>query len=512
MGPWPFESPYSLHCSRSSRPSLSRTSPAVSNLLQPGCRTRRLGDLLLATLCSGLARGDACVGEAQREVGALALTAAWMMLSAGAAVSWARSGLPTALFWSSVGLLGAGAMVLYFGLALADSRARWVAFVTVCLALTVAGTFSAGLAVVQVHLPTWANGGWVADVAGGRAAGNLRQANHLSSLMLWSILATVALGEARVLRHAWVLSIVAACTYALVLTASRTGAVSLVALVLWGLLDRRLLPRSRVVLALLPLLYAFLWWVLRWWSAGATEGFAGADRFSMQGDLSTNRFAIWSNGLQLIFRQPWTGVGFGEFNLAWTLTPFADRPTEFFDHAHNLPIQLAVELGLPATLLIIGLLVLALWRAWRAGALATETDGMVRQVAFMMVLLISIHSMLEYPLWYSYFLLPTTFFWGLALSPGCALSHIAAADHGVAGVATERQWSGGAPSDANAAASSTNTGATINANANAHPNGHGHPGGLPHTKQFATATGAASWHRRALAVAAGLLTLGGVAS
>jgi hypothetical protein len=41
--------------------------------------------------------------------------------------------------------------------------------------------------------------------------------------------------------------------------------------------------------------------------------------------------------------------------------------------------------------------------------------------ALMMVLLIGLHSLLEYPLWYAYFLLPTAFAWGLALGlPGGA--------------------------------------------------------------------------------------------
>ncbi len=33
-----------------------------------------------------------------------------------------------------------------------------------------------------------------------------------------------------------------------------------------------------------------------------------------------------------------------------------------------------------------------------------------------MVLMIGLHSLLEYPLWYAYFLLPTAFAWGFALS------------------------------------------------------------------------------------------------
>jgi hypothetical protein len=34
----------------------------------------------------------------------------------------------------------------------------------------------------------------------------------------------------------------------------------------------------------------------------------------------------------------------------------------------------------------------------------------------MMVLMIGLHSMLEYPLWYAYFLLPTAFAWGFAMA------------------------------------------------------------------------------------------------
>ena len=55
---------------------------------------------------------------------------------------------------------------------------------------------------------------------------------------------------------------------------------------------------------------------------------------------SARASAIWSNTLALIASHPWLGVGFGEFNFAWTLTPFPGRPTEFFDHTHNLPLQL----------------------------------------------------------------------------------------------------------------------------------------------------------------------------
>ena len=117
---------------------------------------------------------------------------------------------------------------------------------------------------------------------------------------------------------------------------------------------------------------------------------------------------------------PWAGVGFGEFNFAWSLTPFPGRPVAFFDHTHNLPLQLAVELGLPLGLLVLALLLWALLlaqrAALRAGAHADPAQAPLQRAAFMMVFLILVHSLLEYPLWYAYFLLPAAFAFGLGLA------------------------------------------------------------------------------------------------
>src|SRR5204863_9258437 len=131
--------------------------------------------------------------------------------------------------------------------------------------------------------------------------------------------------------------------------------------------------------------------------------FGGETRFTADGDISSSRFAIWSNTLALIAQHPWLGVGFGEFNFAWSLTPFPHRPTAFFDHTHNLPLQFAVELGLPLATLVLALMAYALWHAFVGGRRAPDAQGLLLRSAFMMVLLMVVHSMLEYPLWYAYF-------------------------------------------------------------------------------------------------------------
>jgi hypothetical protein len=105
----------------------------------------------------------------------------------------------------------------------------------------------------------------------------------------------------------------------------------------------------------------------------------------------------------------------GEFNFAWSLTPFPHRPTAFFDHTHNLPLHLAVELGVPLAALVLALLAVSLWRAFTASRDAANADATMLRAAFMIVLMIAGHSMFEYPLWYAYFLLPAAFAFGLAL-------------------------------------------------------------------------------------------------
>ncbi len=355
--------------------------------------------------------------------GVLPLLAALAVLMAAAAWSWGPGGLPASLAWSALGLLAAAAMV---AAGAAGARARLDAqacFAAFCWGLALAGGLNVVLAVVQVFIPNLPDGDWLAASGiPGRAVGNLRQPNHLSSVLTWGCIAVVGLLELRRLAWRAAALALAAMVFAVVLTASRTGLVSVLLLALWGLLDKRLQRPTRLVLLAAPLLYAAAWWGLAQWAAASAHSFGGAARLA-ETDISGSRFGIWANTWALIQQQPWAGVGFGEFNFAWTLTAFPGRPTAFFDHTHNLPLQLAVELGLPLAAAVMALLLWALWRAAAAAWWAPQAGprpaasglALAQRCAVMMVLMIGLHSLLEYPLWYAYFLLPAAWAWGFAL-------------------------------------------------------------------------------------------------
>ena len=250
------------------------------------------------------------------------------------------------------------------------------------------------------------------------------------------MIAAVWLTEARVLQRWMGEALAVLLMFAVVLSASRSGVIGAVMLALWGLLDRRLSGRARVGLLLAPLLYALLWAGAAAWAHQTQQVFGGETRFSGGGDISSSRFGIWANTLALIRAHPWVGVGFGEFNFAWTLTPFPGRPIAFFDHAHNLPLHLAAELGLPLAALVLGLLGWALWCAWRAGMADDGEPVSHLRAAFVMVLMVLVHSLLEYPLWYAYFLLPAVFALGLGVGGSPAEAARAAASQAVGPRAT----------------------------------------------------------------------------
>lgn len=358
------------------------------------------------------------VGGFSRNVMPLVLVVIALVLGVGMSLVLQR--LPAALALSALGLLFGGLLAISVG-----AMAGRNVFHAFCLALLVAGLVSFLFAIVQVFKPGWIEGDWIARPgAQGRAGGNLRQPNHLSSLLLWSMASLIWLHDSLVeksngkpqllLWRAVAVMALVCLIFGDVLTVSRTGAICIILLAVWGVLDRQLSRFTRVLLFVAPLIYGLCWLGMSEWSRAAGAGFIGDTQLS-KSDLSSSRFAIWSNTFELIKQNPWLGVGWGEFNFAWSLTPFPNRPVAFFDHTHNLPLNLLVELGIPLGTLVLALLTWALWKAFVACRITPQPHGTMVRTAFVMVLMMVVHSMLEYPLWYAYFLLPTAFALGVCL-------------------------------------------------------------------------------------------------
>ena len=136
------------------------------------------------------------------------------------------------------------------------------------------------------------------------------------------------------------------------------------------------------------------------WLEWATGQAGGGLMKRMTEDMGcSSRRVMWANVLHLIAQKPWWGWGWGELDYAHFITLYpGERFCEILDNAHNLPLHLAVELGVPLSLAVCGG---GLWLVWHAQPWR-ERDT-TRQLAWGVLVVILLHSLLEYPLWYGPF-------------------------------------------------------------------------------------------------------------
>jgi len=268
---------------------------------------------------------------------------------------------------------------------------------------------------------------WVNVTVPGYAFGNLRQRNQLGSLLNVGLAVLVWSAWTRQLRdaidggqlpsvsnglalrtggkHYGLLALVVILlASANAATTSRTGLVQMATLLALALVwHRQAAPGTWPILGGAVLAYAVASILLP--RLAGLDPFASgiAARFGDGGQACASRITLWNNVLHLIAQKPWFGWGWGELDYAHFITLYPGaRFCDILDNAHNLPLHLAVELGVPVAAFVC---VLMAWlighaRPWR------ETDA-DRRMAWAVLAMIALHSMLEYPLWYGPFQIAT---------------------------------------------------------------------------------------------------------
>jgi O-antigen ligase len=113
------------------------------------------------------------------------------------------------------------------------------------------------------------------------------------------------------------------------------------------------------------------------------------------------RLHIWHEAWLIFTQNPLLGAGMGQF--AWQhfmLGPVLRNPivTGLYNNAHNLVVQTAAEMGLLGLLLLFG--TLALW----IRQVKNSPHTIYHWWGCGLLTVLAIHSLLEYPLWYAYFL------------------------------------------------------------------------------------------------------------
>ena len=297
----------------------------------------------------------------------------------------------------------------------------------IVMAWLMAATLSAVIGLLQYFKATDAWWPWINTTGGHAAFGNLRQRNLFASLLNMGLAAllwwashwpvTALRSSVGVLLGGYG-RIVLASTAAILIGAANAASASRTGLFQWLMVTALVLYWRRTHLAdaarsvwalrllgLVALSYVAATVAVPWLAdqllpPGGAGGAASALARLQAGDpVCASRLTLWGNVLHLIALKPWTGWGWGNLDYAHFMTLYSgERFCDILDNAHNLPLHLAVELGVPLSL---SLCALGAWLVWRARPWR-ETDA-TRQMAWAVLALILLHSMLEYPLWYGPF-------------------------------------------------------------------------------------------------------------
>lgn len=262
--------------------------------------------------------------------------------------------------------------------------------------------------------------------------GHIGQRNQYAHYLMWGLLCGVYLHVTGQMSRKWLIVLTLWLSAMLAWAGSRTVLLYLVAEValagIWYWQARTYTVRRMlgVVTAvagcvlLFQLLLPLFNQLLSWLMASQVTGASGIERLASNSDGMGSRRLGEMHKAWLVFRDaPWFGSGWSQFAVQsvrlQTLPAFAAAGynSGLFTHCHNLILQLLAETGLVGTLLAVGGFFLLLIPFFRQPAtVETLLPVMALSVSF-------IHSLLEYPLWYLYFL-AVCVIW-LTLAPGRVL-------------------------------------------------------------------------------------------
>jgi O-antigen ligase len=289
---------------------------------------------------------------------------------------------------------------------------------TLAWLLLIASVVSVLISLVQT-MDVWEFASWVVRPPELRRPGaNLGQPNQLATLELMGVASLIFLFESKKLSNALAGFLTALLLWGVVITESRTGVVSLLLLGTWMLLTNKAVLRQTGMTAVIVIVVAFFVGLVAWpplfaviHSGGAVWEITGQHVNVSAG----SRLIVWPQLLDAVAQRPWFGWGLREVSQAQNSVLDIYATSEPFTYAHNLLLDLAVGLGIPVTVLLV--LTTTIWVFRRIGAVKT----LLPWYCVALVLPVAVHSMLEFPFAYSYFLIPVMIAIGAlerSLSPG----------------------------------------------------------------------------------------------
>ena len=307
------------------------------------------------------------------------------------------------------------AIIIGYNFSLEENRSKLNFNITTFLAwfLFISGAISALFASLQWlnlsnHIPV------IMEFIGYRPYANMAQPNHLGTLLNLALFSSWYLYGKEKLNSSLLIISFIFLTFAIALTQSRTGyLICLSALLFVFLFNEKLNLNIKNKYLIIIFIYfiaivSFLSEIKKllshYFNIGPTVSIIE------RATTGYDRLNIWNQMLHAIMKQPWGGYGWNQTTSAQFSVIDLYHGKEWATSSHNLFLDILVWCGVPIGIVIISFIIYFYLYLCR---------NIIDLDKFFSVLVISalgIHSLLEYPLYYSYFLIPLGLFCGIALT------------------------------------------------------------------------------------------------
>jgi O-antigen ligase len=281
----------------------------------------------------------------------------------------------------------------------------------ICIACIIGGVLNVAAQIIQLSGAGTYFQPWVSQ-AKDSYYGNLAQRNHLATYLSWALIAALYLHAKNHIRRYAIVLLGLVLLVGIALTASRmtwlqVGWVALGGGYLISRIESASRPRFWYLVFFLPLVYLVVTFLLPhiFDLLSLNLGKTAIERIQTEA-LDRNRWLIYSQAWEIFRMHPFLGIGPGELSFNQFLLMDHYDKTLFASSAHNLVLDLLVMTGVVGTFFFMWFFIAWFLRI-RKVAVSLETVCIM-----LMLAMLGIHSLLEFPEWYGFFLFPTAFLIG----------------------------------------------------------------------------------------------------
>ena len=244
-----------------------------------------------------------------------------------------------------------------------------------------------------------------------RPFANVAQPNQLALLYFFALAGLWYFYRTHIFSAFSSAAIAALILWGAVLTQSRIGWILVPLFFVYTVLqlDTNRSKGALVMLALV-ILYAALTFCLP--QISQAMGFSAGSVADHVGGRS-ERTGLWQTAWQLAAQHPWLGVGWFGYGPGQVSVGADFASSTYAEHAHNLPLNFAAELGWPATILIMGGLCWWFYQTCISSSKNNIPKSMPLQFCCLCLVAVGVHSMVEFPLWYAFVLIPVGVLMGM---------------------------------------------------------------------------------------------------